>query len=147
MKLAIKLVLFFIAFNTLHATANSFNGLWVGVFSYNDTEFGNTEPFSIVFKQDGDLLKGKVIESVTGTESNEIAFYSNITGFISGQSVLFTKQYDGTGGRDHKVTYELTIENPSLMKGVWKINGIVGGKAAILKISSKAIYEYNFDKK
>ncbi len=125
----------FCFFSTTLQAAESLSGHWVGYFSYDGSN--RAESYSVVFKQTGNSLSGTILEVNNTGDRKAVALTSTLTGFVSGRSVLFTKQYDGSGGQTHQVTYELTLLPTSKLVGVWKINGRKGGNAGLVPISAK----------
>jgi len=136
MKALIFLTLLSFSNFSLHA-AESISGHWVGYFSYVGSN--RAESYSVVFKQSGNSLSGTILEINKAGGSKAVALTSNLTGFVSGNSVLFTKQYDGSGGQTHQVTYELTLLSSSKLVGIWKINGRKGGNTGLAPISTTSL--------
>ncbi|WP_163937014.1 hypothetical protein [Paraferrimonas sp. SM1919] len=117
------------------------SGVWVGVFSYEQTDGMPPESFTLVLKENKNFLTGMITEPNEGANSDSGVFVADVSGFVSNKTVIFTKQYQAGQSRNHSVTYELTIESPGFLVGSWKINNKRGGRAALMALSGPFLYE------
>lgn len=101
------------------------SGLWMGSFSYPSAE-GPTTPFLAKIEDHDGALTGTIIEPNTiGRSSDELE--AVLTGTREGQSVDFTKLYDGASDAAHAVDYvgRLSGDGNSIT-GVWSLERLDG---------------------
>jgi hypothetical protein len=94
---------------------------WQGKYFYTNA----TPPVTFELKitsQQGQDFTGRTTESATfGTKPCSF-LYATITGRVVGNSIQFTKTYDGTCGQKHSVYYSGIIDqNAQNIWGSWKI--------------------------
>jgi len=116
----------YLSLTSLTITANDANisGVYIGYFAYDDQSLEDGTFFTMALVQKVNTLSG-VISEVVVHNNREVVATSTLDGFILGDKILFTKKYDGSGGRDHTVAYELTVKDEVLF-GNWKINNATG---------------------
>ncbi|WP_144394112.1 hypothetical protein [Pleionea sediminis] len=127
-------------------SANDVSGLWTGFFTYSHAENAPVGMFSLVVLRKGNEFNGKIIEP--DPEGKASALVADVKGFISGDNLLFTKRYDGTGGRSHEVTYNLSYKG-GLMRGFWRIGERLSGGVLLTRQdpeNSLKHYQSLFDK-
>ena len=115
--------------------AENASGLWTGFFAYPANSTQGHGMFSLVIKQSGNKLRGKIIEP--DPQGNAVHFSANVNGIVQHKKVKFIKKYDGTAGRNHEVYYELE-QRGDLMKGIWRIGDELDGTVLLKRI---AVYE------
>jgi hypothetical protein len=99
----------------------SLSGSWSGAY-----RFPNDARPEVVFNVQIDEVEGAFLGSlqepnVYGRASGSVVT-ADIEGVRTGQSVTFTKFYDGSGGMAHAVRYEGTADaNLSRVDGKWSI--------------------------
>ncbi|MCG7531632.1 hypothetical protein MHM98_09795 [Psychrobium sp. MM17-31] len=95
-------------------------GMWVGYYKYGENTFVEC---SMVLEQKSTIIKGKMIEVQTFGDEPSIGLSADITAtFVKSNGVFMVKQYDGSGGQQGKVVYNLTrSHNDSVLTGKWFI--------------------------
>jgi hypothetical protein len=99
----------------------SLSGSWSGAY-----RFPNDARPEVVFNAQIDEVEGAFLGALQEPNVYDLASGSVITseieGVRTGQSVTFTKFYDGSGGMAHAVRYEGTADaNLSRVDGKWSI--------------------------
>ncbi|MES2444612.1 MAG: hypothetical protein V4574_17440 [Pseudomonadota bacterium] len=95
-------------------------GVWYG--RYAGFLYGQDNSFIAVLEEQGGVFFG----TITEPDDNGIADIrrASVHGQRDGAAVRFVKQYDGTGGWDHAVTYAGTIDGEgSRIAGRWLHDG------------------------
>jgi hypothetical protein len=100
---------------------------WRGTYTYPDGR--QTVPFALTLSGSQGAVTGRTSEPNTFGNKSARQLFGNVRGTISGNSVSFTKTYDGTGGVNHSVQYSGTISGNS-MSGRWSIGSTSGGFSA-----------------
>lgn len=117
--------------------AKSLTGVWNGMYSYPAL----FEPVSYV----ATLIDGGAFLSGTTHEACEVApgdhqtLHAMISGARAGQTVTFTKEYDGSGGWKHAVFYEGSLSaDGTEIEGRWHVPGAMTGKFLMIRNVAKA---------
>ncbi len=72
-----------------------------------------------------------------GTRTARGTLYAMISGERRGSDVTFSKTYDGTGGWDHAIDYDGTINGDATeIDGVWTIPGQWAGRFLMVRIGN-----------
>lgn len=122
-------------------------GVWHGLYTYQ----GEPEPvyFVATLIQSGDGLSGTTQESAIGRSGAPLSLTASIDGTREGASVLFTKQYDGSGGWYHGVHYAgvLNAERTEI-EGRWDIGSAATGRFLMIRFpgASEAVVRRSFAK-
>lgn len=112
------------------------SGTWQGLYSYP----GGHEPTSFV------AVVIDAAASISGTTHERCGFqevpggflYATLRGQRAGSTVTFVKTYDGTGGWEHSVDYEGTInEDGTEITGKWRVQGVWSGPFLMMRANSK----------
>lgn len=117
---------------------NSLTGVWHGLYTYP----GQPEPvyFVATVINSGSHLSGTVHESEVGRNGAPLTLYAGLDGARQGDSVTFTKTYDGSGGWEHAVTYDgMLSADRTEIEGRWTIGVEASGK--FLMIRSRGVTE------
>ncbi len=105
----------------------SLTGRWEGGYVGQDmVEDANALVVNLV--QTGQQLSGGMVEVNTiGDADMNLFLTSTISGTVRGRKVEFVKQYDGTGGVTHSVTYRGTVSpNGRTIQGYYSTGGATG---------------------
>lgn len=79
-------------------------------------------------------LSGSVHENSNGDGLPVRSLNASIAGFREGQSVVFVKRYDGSGGWSHAVNYQGALSaDRSEIEGVWDIPGEWSGRFLMIR--------------
>ena len=101
------------------------SGAWRGTYGYSDGR--SPVNFTLDATVAGDRLTGRITEPNTFGAAGVPFLYANVQGFISGDTVRFTKTYDGTGGQSHSVPYEGVLDAAHRqITGTWALSGTGG---------------------
>lgn len=140
-------VLFGLLLASFSATATDLTGMWVGYYSYSDS---NRVPMSVSIESDGNDFMGTMIELSTNGNDKALGRPAIISGTIHDGVVIFDKAYfsdlestapliikDGA----HKVRYMLTMsQSGHTLIGSWSI-GEMYGKAIFKRLTTSVIDE------
>jgi hypothetical protein len=130
-RVAFVVVVLFAALQAAPACAASLIGEWRGAYAYTDTN--PPVPFSLALSQSGKVISGRSTELATFGQGPTRYLYATISGAADGQTVAFTKTYDGTGGQNHSVQYTGTLsEDGSVISGSWTLGAATGTWRVIL---------------
>jgi hypothetical protein len=116
----------------------SLTGIWHGLYTYP----GQRQPvyFVATVIDSGGNLGGMTHESEVGEFGAPLTLYASIEGSRQDTTVLFTKLYDGSGGWDHSVTYEGSLNGERTeIEGRWTIGVEASGR--FLMIRSRGVTE------
>ena len=115
------------------------SGTWQGLYSYNDSR----EPvaFVAVVIDAAGSLGGTTHERCAAGEAPGGYLYATLSGQRAGSTVTFVKTYDGTGGWEHSVGYDGTInEDGTEITGQWQVHdewGAWTGPFLMMRASGK----------
>jgi hypothetical protein len=102
------------------------DGAWTGRYAYTGSSQSPVQ-FALLLTVNGNQLSGSISEPNTFGDPQVPFLRASIQGTITGTTVRFTKNYDGSGGQSHAVTYVGTIdEQTGVIRGQWRI-GDTGG--------------------
>ena len=109
----------------MSSKAANLSGLWMGSFSY-PAEAGPTTPFLARIEDHDGSLSGTTIEPNTiGPSSEELE--AVLSGSRHGNSVDFTKLYDGASDAAHPVDYVGRLSGDgNTISGVWSLADMDG---------------------
>jgi hypothetical protein len=110
----------------------SLTGIWHGLYSYPSY----LEPvyFVATLISFGDSFSGTTHEAIEGRRSARLQVFASVDGSLSGNSVSFTKQYDGTANWTHAVNYDGTLSaDRSEIEGRWTIGGEWSGPFLMIR--------------
>ena len=122
----------------MKAQDDNLTGVWHGLYTYP----GQHQPvyFVATLIDSGGQLSGMTHESEIGEFGAPLTLYAAISGARHKMSVSFIKSYDGSGGWDHRVAYEGTINSECTeIEGRWSIGIEATGK--FLMIRSRGVTE------
>jgi hypothetical protein len=102
-------------------------------------EYGNGQDavlFQLDISMSGTSMSGSIVELQTfGEDIDDGLLGANVSGAIDGNSVRFTKVYDGSGGVSHTVVYTGTLaefeDGVWVMFGTWSTGGTQGAWFAV----------------
>lgn len=125
------LMMVLLAATTIYADnseSTRLSGVWVGYFAYEGQPSDEGTGFTLLLTQDKNTVKGKITELVINNEREEIAVSSVLGFYNQNNKVLnFIKSYDGSGGRNHSVNYELRPTNEQgVFVGKWTLGNSSG---------------------
>lgn len=111
---------------------NNLTGVWHGLYTYP----GQQQPvyFVATLIDSGSQISGMTHESEIGEFGAPLTLYAAISGARRGTSVSFVKSYDGSGGWDHSVAYEGSVNGEwTEIEGRWSIGGEATGKFLMIR--------------
>ncbi|SEP47707.1 hypothetical protein SAMN02990966_06880 [Rhodospirillales bacterium URHD0017] len=112
------------------------SGIWQGLYSYPDDY--ERVAFVAVVIDTGGTLSGTTHERCSFQKAPGEYLYARLSGRRVDSTVTFVKTYDGTGGRDHSVDYEGTInEDATEISGQWHLPGQWSGPFLVMRANSK----------
>jgi hypothetical protein len=115
------------------------SGTWQGLYYYR--EAGEPVAFVAVVIDAGGSFGGTTHERCSAWEAPGGYLYATLSGQHGGSSVTFMKTYDGTGGWEHSVGYEGTInEDGTEITGQWQLHdegGVWTGPFLMMRANSK----------
>lgn len=98
------------------------SGTWQGLYSYSDGR--ESVAFVAVVIDAAGSLGGTTHERCGAGEAPGGYLYATLRGRRAGSTVTFAKTYDGTGGWEHSVGYDGTInEDGTEITGQWRVDG------------------------
>jgi hypothetical protein len=102
-------------------TGGGFAKTWRGTYFYAQSSHQPSVPFELqITSFQGDSFTGKTSEPYSGFGTLPCSnLYADVKGQIQGNSISFTKTYDGTCGVAHSASYSGTMPNPRIMQGTW----------------------------
>ncbi|NVJ62282.1 MAG: hypothetical protein HWE27_17980 [Gammaproteobacteria bacterium] len=118
---------------------SNFSGIWSGYFGYYNQPASVGGSFSLAMVHDGKTVSGEIIELVMFEKTPTVA-RSTISGVFKNNVFNFIKTYDGSGGRDHSVNYEVKFEKGILI-GEWTA-GELRGPVVLSLIPSQEYAKY-----
>ena len=118
---------------------SNFTGIWSGYFGYDNQPKTVGGDFSLALVHQGNSIGGEIIELVMSNQKVTVA-KSTIQGVYNNSTFNFIKSYDGSGGRDHSVNYEVKFEN-GLLIGKWTA-GELSGPVVLSPIPSREYAEF-----
>ena len=107
------------------ARNDALTGSWHGTYGYSDAR----PPVRFLFQANiaGNVIRGRISEPNTFGTPGVPYLFANVYGTISGDTIQFTKTYDGTGGQSHAVQYYGRINRASKqITGSWSLSGASG---------------------
>ncbi len=101
-------------------------GEWQGFYVQGPDN--RSVPFTASLTERGDgRLAGTTLESNTFGDNSSFWLFADVLGNVSGETVRWTKVYDGTAGQSHSVQYEGRITNGGRrIVGTWSLSGAGG---------------------
>ena len=103
------------------ARRSSLTGSWSGAYRYSADRMPETV-FNVQIEEVGGAFTGDIQEPNLLRPDLGPVITSNIEGERTGQSVTFTKFYDGSGGQEHAVRYEGIVSDAlTRVEGRWTI--------------------------
>jgi len=108
------------------AFANDLNGVWQGAYWGGAQGSQGTLFQATIVDPPGAGLSGSIVETNSFGQEGLPFLLATIQGVVSGQSISFTKTYDGTAGVSHSVTYEGQVQNDRRITGVWTAGELQG---------------------
>lgn len=132
-KLAVALALMGASMGVVAATTpvamaqqSGIAGEWRG--GYISSDRSDVNQFELTFQQAGTALSGTATEvNIFADTSRALFLTSTLSGTVSGNTITFTKRYDGSGGVSHAVTYRGTLEaNGRRVRGTYSAEGATG---------------------
>ena len=101
------------------------SGKWAGRYYYRRPVNGVTDvPFEMKLVMSQSRIAGSVVEPNTFGDETSRNLYAHFDGRIIGDSVSWTKQYDGTAGASHSVRYDGVLDRAAnRISGQWTIVG------------------------
>lgn len=107
-------------------------GVWQGLYMYPMA----AEPgaFIATIMDIASGLTGSIHEDSNGDGLPVRPLNASLTGFREGQSVVFVKRYDGSGGWSHAVNYHGVLSSDwSEIEGVWDIPAAWSGRFLMIR--------------
>lgn len=105
----------------------SLTGSWSGAYRYSSDVRGEVV-FNAQIEEVGGAFTGALQEPNAHGYASGSVVTSDIEGVRTGNSVVFTKFYDGSGGMFHAVRYQGTVDaNLTRIDGKWSIPRDVTG--------------------
>jgi hypothetical protein len=109
------------------AQSQNLTGVWHGLYSYE--AFKEPVYFVATLLDGGSFISGSTHESEVGESGAPLTLFAAIDGARQATEVSFTKVYDGSGGWDHAVLYEGSLNGDATeIEGRWHIGGQVSGQ-------------------
>jgi hypothetical protein len=106
-------------------------GVWQGLYSYAN---GGSIGFVATLIEAGAAVSGSTHETAAQQGGSQAVLYALIDGARSGQRVFFVKTYDGSGGWQHSVHYDGTLNgDASEIEGRWTIPGAIAGRFLMVR--------------
>lgn len=101
-------------------------GSWRG--GYISSDRSDVNEFQLTFQQAGGAISGTATEvNIFADTSRALFLTSTLSGTINGNTVQFTKRYDGSGGASHSVVYRGTLEaGGRRVRGTYTADGATG---------------------
>ena len=113
------------------ADIQNITGVWQGFYSYADSA---NSAFTATLLDSGAHVTGTIHEPDHFGDSDDGMLFAQVAGARNGSGVAFTKTYDGTGGWDHDVTYEGTLNaDATEIEGRWTIAGDSAGRFLMIR--------------
>ncbi|MBB4658143.1 hypothetical protein [Parvularcula dongshanensis] len=107
-------------------TRHDLSGFWGGTYSYPSGVDEAPVPFDAELSQDGYRLTGLITEPNTFSPVAGAVLAAFVHGRVEGESVTFTKTYDGDGAA-HAVAYAGSLrEDGGVIEGVWRLLDLTG---------------------
>ncbi|MGB0832986.1 MAG: hypothetical protein ACPGR2_00540 [Psychrobium sp.] len=107
-------------------------GMWVCYYKYGENTFVEC---SMVLEQKDKIIKGKMIEVQTFGDEPSTGLSADINAtFVKFNDVFMLKQYDGSGGQQGRVVYNLSrSHNDSVLTGKWFIKDGPSGDVKFMR--------------
>ncbi|MFM9974790.1 MAG: hypothetical protein ACKVON_09515 [Beijerinckiaceae bacterium] len=113
-------------------TSQNLTGVWHGLYSYE--AFREPVYFVATLIDGGSFINGSTHESEVGEAGAPLTLFAMIDGSRQATEVSFTKAYDGSGGWDHIVLYEGSLNGDATeIEGRWHIGGKASGKFLMIR--------------
>jgi len=101
------------------------SGGWHGLYLYPDGRPGVSFLFELA--ETNSRVTGRIAEINTFGDRNVPFLFADVIGDRSGNLIVFSKTYDGTGGPHHTVKYTGTIDpNGAIISGTWSVGNQTG---------------------
>ena len=112
------------------------SGTWQGLYSYRDAR--QPVAFVAVLIDAAGSLGGTTHERRREDEAAGGYLYATLSGLHAASTVTFVKTYDGTGGWEHSVIYEGTInEDGTEITGLWQVQDAWTGPFLMMRANNK----------
>jgi hypothetical protein len=112
--------------------ADNLTGVWHGLYSYE--VYREPVYFVATLIDSGSMVSGTTHESEIGETGAPLTLFAAIEGSRAGKLVRFTKAYDGSGGWDHSVAYEGTLNAEATeIEGRWAIGVKASGRFLMIR--------------
>lgn len=104
------------------------SGRWEGsYFQVDGVSIRGLVTFTAEIEVRGDEVHGRTRERTTFGDTGMTQLEATLRGrVVDGLWIRFETQYDGSGGVDHVVSYEGTLDEPGQVTGWWKTEGAKG---------------------
>ncbi len=108
---------------SLALAQSPFAGRWEGSYSYPPSNPQQPVSFTMELSVTGSSVRGRLTEPNTFGDRSAQFLYANLIGVVEGRRIRLIKTYDGTGGQNHSVYYEATLDPSSrTFSGTWLIS-------------------------
>lgn len=112
------------------------SGTWQGLYSLPNAY--DPVPFVAVLIDAGGTFSGTTHERWSFEDIPGGYLYATLSGQCDGSTVTFSKTYDGTGGWNHTIDYEGTInEDGTEITGQWHLRGLRSGPFLMMRANNK----------
>ena len=119
-------------------TSKTLTGVWTGMYTYPNS--GEPIFFTASLLESGSLVTGTTHETCATIDSPKRTLYALVSGSRGEGYVVFTKEYDGTGGWDHSVEYDGVLNGEATeIEGHWNINGLLAGRFMMMRNPGKEV--------
>jgi hypothetical protein len=109
---------------TMAQAYENLTGVWQGVYwgpTSEAVEFQTT-----ITDSAGPGFVGSIVEPNTFGDPGSPLLLATVQGRVSGDTVTFTKTYDGTAGESHAVQYTGALVSDRHIVGTWALPGATG---------------------
>ena len=127
-------------------------GNYFGLFAYESRTPSSNDTFTMTLVQTDNVVTGRTTEIVLVNGKKRLSG-AYIRGKIEGNSLNYTKTYDGTAGRNHSISYQIKmLDNNGIYYGRWAIGSnsgfVILSKAPFADMAEALdlARQYNLDK-
>jgi hypothetical protein len=107
-------------------------GIWHGLYSY--PKYLDPVYFVATIISYGSSFSGTNHEAAEGWANAPLELFASLDGSVAAAVVSFTKQYDGTGGWVHAVSYAGDLrDDDNEISGRWQVSGAWSGPFMMLR--------------
>lgn len=119
-------------------SSKSLTGVWTGMYTYPNS--GEPIFFTASLIESGSLVTGTTHETCATIDSPRTTLHAMLSGSRGEGYVVFTKEYDGSGGWSHTVEYDGMINGEATeIEGHWNINGLLAGRFMMMRNPGKQV--------